>query len=211
MDDLLIVKGASAFKLVVLPVTIIGYFIVGVVKNSLSAHFVLPPLTYVLSALVVVKHSSAVAHVVELCALVPTSQVGLCDVLEVALLADSALLAGGVPGSFEVSGLHFGLDGSTGLVGVVDHGIGSLGVVEDRGNPAFFFFFVFVLLEAHFFKVHNALYSLLSPLSLLSLLSVFLLRVATKVNNFLLAIPSHLLAFTPDVKSCPHILVSGFW
>lgn len=81
MDDFLVVESASALKLVVFPVSVIGDLIIRVVEHSLSAHFVLSPLTDVLSSFVVVEYSLAVAHVVEFSALVSTSQVSLSHVL----------------------------------------------------------------------------------------------------------------------------------
>lgn len=76
--------------MIVFPVSIIGDLVVGIVKNSLSAHFVFLPFTYVLSSLIIVEYSLSVTHVIEFSAFISSSEVGFGHVFKLVLFADSA-------------------------------------------------------------------------------------------------------------------------
>ncbi len=130
MGDLFVVESASAPQLVVFPLPVIGDFVVRVVKHPPSVHFVLLPLSNILAALVIVKDTLSMTHVVEFGAFVPASDVGLRHVLQ---LAPSLL---GLLGLLELDGAAAGWSAPLlfGLVEVEGHGVAVevAGVVDHR-------------------------------------------------------------------------------
>jgi len=78
---LFIIESSYTPKLVFFPFPIIGYLVVWVVENALAIHFVLFPLSDILAAFVIVKHSFAMSHIVKFGSLVSASDVGLSHIL----------------------------------------------------------------------------------------------------------------------------------
>lgn len=75
MEDIrvLIVKSASAGKLILRPMSLIGQFSRLVEKLSLALHLVEPPLTLVHASVLVVKSANPMSHSLHLVALVLTA------------------------------------------------------------------------------------------------------------------------------------------
>lgn len=80
--DLFVVKDTLSPQLVLLPVSLVGDAVVGVVESSLAVHFVFFPLSNILAAFVVIEHSLSMADVIEFGTFVPSSDVGFIDIFQ---------------------------------------------------------------------------------------------------------------------------------
>ena len=69
-----IVKESTvAMKLITLPLAFVGFVIGLVIKSSLTLHFVLAPLSVIVSSILVVKPSGSLTHAVNFVSLIPAS------------------------------------------------------------------------------------------------------------------------------------------
>jgi hypothetical protein len=75
---------ASAMELVILPIALIGYLTILVVKFSETIHLILFPFTFIIPTIFVVKFSETMPHSVKFIAFVPTTLL----ILFVAILRD---------------------------------------------------------------------------------------------------------------------------
>jgi hypothetical protein len=189
--NFLVIEDALPPKLILLPLSIISYRIVRIIKYSFTMHFVLIPLSNILTSLTIVEHSFAVTHIVLFSALVTTSYVCFGHILKLflgfliinLLFLISNLIIYGMSIQGECVWAIW-------AVGIIDNGI-DVGI---RNIVAFwllfylfylpnlysFFgllfsgFYNFILFKTHLIVLHDVLVSFLYGLHLFNIASILL-------------------------------------
>jgi hypothetical protein len=87
-----VINDTFSMKLVVLPVSLVGYTAIGIVENAKSIHFVVLPLSIVIAALFVIELAPAISFAISLIALILGSYFVLFD-NELALFVGVVILS----------------------------------------------------------------------------------------------------------------------